>query len=75
MLESMSEWYVYIMASGRNGTCSKMRKLLRKIIRLAAGVGLVVMANGCSDVRPRVGCLATSTPGIRFLEPDELGPF
>ncbi|MHC4365646.1 MAG: DUF4056 domain-containing protein [Planctomycetota bacterium] len=48
--------------------------LLQKIISLAAGIGLAIVANGCQSPRPRVGCLPTSTPGIRFLNPDELGP-
>jgi hypothetical protein len=50
-----------------------MRKSLKKIISSAAGVCLAVMVNGCDAPKPRMGCLPTSTPGSRFLNPYDLG--
>ena len=51
-----------------------MTKTLKKIIISAVVTGLVVLANGCiNGPRPRMGCLPTSTPGSRFLDPNNLG--
>ena len=45
-----------------------------KIITLAIIAALAVMAGGCiTGPRPRIGCLPTSTPGTRFLKPNNLG--
>jgi len=55
------------------GIYSKMTKSLQKIISSAVGIGLAVMVNGCDAPKPRMGCLPTSTPGSRFLNPYNLG--
>ncbi len=55
------------------GIYFKMTKSLQKIISSAVGIGLTVMVNGCNAPKPRMGCLPTSTPGSRFLNPDNLG--
>lgn len=50
-----------------------MSRLLEKIVNTAVGVTLTILATGCGAPRLRMGCLPTSTPGTRFLNPDKLG--
>ena len=57
----------------RQSIYSKMTKSLHKIISSAVAIALAVIVNGCDAPKPRMGCLPTSTPGSRFLNPYNLG--
>lgn len=54
-------------------TKRKMTKSLQKIICSTVAITLTVTVNGCDAPKPRMGCLPTSTPGSRFLNPYNLG--